>query len=321
VEAAARQAAADLYRRYRPLLFAIAYRMTGSATEAEDLVQEAFLRYQTGQLESAAPQTAVRSPKAYLTTVLVRLCLDHLQSARVARERYTGPWLPEPVLTAEALGSAGGAEDRAGRGGGAAPAEAAERRETLSLAFLVLLERLTPQERAVFVLHEAFGYAAGEVGAILGKSAPACRQLLHRARERLAAGRLRFEPSPEAQRRLTERFIAAAQDGNLAALTDLLTHDVTLWSDGGGKAPAVPYPLSGQERIARFWIGLSRNAPPETGVTVEDVNGALAILLWRGSALAGVVTLETAAGRIAGFRNVLNPDKLARLERHLPPAP
>src|SRR5262249_25857472 len=153
-----------------------------------------------------------------------------------------------------------------GRGGGdRLPAEEAEQREALSLGFLVLLERLTPQERAVFVLHEAFDFPSDEIGAVLGKTAPACRQLLHRARAHVAAGRPRFEPSPDAQRRLTERFLAAARNGDLAALTDLLADDVTVWSDGGGKVPAAAHPVAGRERIARLWLAAGRRwGPPDS---------------------------------------------------------
>ena len=292
----------DAFQTYSPLLFAIAYRMLGSASDAEDIVQEAWLRY-------AAAQERVQTPKTFLTTVVTHLCLDELKSARVRREAYPGPWLPEPLLTEAPA---------------ATPLDTLEQRESISLAFLVLLERLTPEERAVFLLHEVFEYPYAEIAAILGKSAAACRQIGHRAGERLAAGRARFTPAPDAQRQLTERFLAACTTGDLPGLTALLAEDVTVWADGGGRVAAARRPVTGRDPVSRFILGLVRKAPPDLRVAFAEVNGALAMLAWTGGALTDVYTFEIAAGRIAAVRVVRNPDKLAYLARQWaarPPAP
>src|SRR5712692_8015086 len=287
-----RDAAVEEFEGYRTLLFAIAYRMTGSANEADDIVQEAYLRY------SAAPAGEIRSLKTYLSTIVTRLCLDYLKSARVQREKYIGPWLPEPVLT-----------------GGSAllPGESAEQDESISLAFLVLLETLTPAERAVVLLHEVFDYESSEIAEVIGKSPANCRQLLHRAKAYVAERRRRFEPSREAQLQLIEHFQMACQEGDLQGLMDMLARDVVSWSDGGGKALAARRPIYGAEAVARFWLALARKAPADLTVTLEEVNGGPAVLLWVGGELLSVVTFEVTDRRIAGIRCVLNPDKLAYL--------
>lgn len=286
----------ESFEEYRPLLFAIAYRMTGSASESEDLVQDAYLRYLT------APPAEVRSLKALLTTIITRLCLDHLKSARVQRESYVGPWLPEPVLTDEAANQ---------------PLHTLTERETLSSAFLVLLQTLTPPERAVFLLHDIFEYPYDEIVAIVAKPAATCRQLLHRARERVAARRPRFEPSHDAQQRLLAGFLSASLQGNVERLASLLAQDVVSWSDGGGKVAAALNPIRGRDAVGRFIVGVIRKAPPSAHPTVREINGSLGLLLWAGSTLISAVTFEEANGEIVGIRWVLNPDKLAFVERQL----
>lgn len=284
-----------IFETYRPLLFSLAYRMTGSAAEAEDIVQDAYLR------SRAADTAAVRSPKAFLCTIVTHLSLDYLKSARATRERYIGTWLPEPLLTSD----------------GMLPLETVEQRETISLAFLALLEYLTPQERAVFLLRDIFAYDYAEIAETLGLSEANCRQILHRARERIAERRPRFEPSAEEQRRLTERFLAAVQAGELEPLTELLAADVTVHGDGGGKVPVAGHPLVGPLTVARFLLGLWRKAPAGTRISLAEVNGAPAMLIWIGETLNAVFELEMSDRKIAGLYNVLNPDKLTYITRQL----
>lgn len=280
------------FETYRPLLFSIAYRMLGSASEAEDMVQETYLRSRLAQ------SSAIRSLKSYLTTIITRLCLDELKSARVQREQYIGSWLPEPLLTEDA----------------AAPIE---QRETVSIAFLVLLEALTPPERAVFLLHEAFDYPYEEIGAIIDRSAATCRQLFHRAQLRLAEHRPRFAASPEEQQELTARFLLACQSGNVQGLTEVLAQDAVVWSDGGGKVSAALRPVSGQDRVIRFVQGLLRKLPADLAMSVETINGAPALLFWTGARLFLVVSFRIVGGQIQEVYGIVNPDKLAYLQRQL----
>ncbi len=298
---------ADDLASLRPYLFSIAYRLVGSASEAEDLVQEAFVRYMAAQPEN------VRSERAFLSTIVTRLSLNYLKSARLKREAYTGPWLPEPVLTErDALG----------------PLETLEQRESVSLAMLVLLERLSPDERAVFVLHEAFEYPFAEIGEMIGKSAATCRQVFHRARERLSAGRARFSASREIQRTLVEQFIAAAERGDMRSLSAVLAEEVTVWGDGGGKVAAGRIPIVGREAVLRFLEGIVRLAPAQTRFEIAEVNALPGLLVFIGAELIQVSTMDAVDGRIMGIRNVLNPDKLAFVQRqltqsmsHVKPAP
>jgi len=231
---------AETLEAYRPLLFTIAYQMTGSASEAEDIVQEAFLRYH----QTPAPAD-IRSLKAYLTTITTRLAIDYLRSARHNREQYVGTWLPEPVLTDSVT---------------ALPADSVEQQEAISLAFLILLETLTPPERAVFLLHEVFDYSYEEIAPIVAKSVAACRQIFHRAQQHIAARKHRFTVADEAQRALVARFLQATQEGKLDTLLATLAQDATLQSAGGGKAPAVLHPLTDPATIARFFL-----KPPAQG--------------------------------------------------------
>jgi len=282
----------EVFETYRPLLFSIAYRMLGSASDAEDMVQETYLRYRTAQ------EAEIRSLKSFLMTVVTRLCLDELKSAHVQREQYLGPWLPEPVLTEDAE-------------------TLVEQRESLSLAFLTLLEELTPAERAVFVLHTAFDYPYDEIGNMIDKNAAACRQLFHRAEERLAAHQRRFEPSLAAHQELAGRFLLAAQSGDVQALTELLARDVVVWSDGGGKVSAARRPVYGQEKVIRFVQGLQRKALADLTVSVETINGGPALLFWTGGILFLVGGFRIADGQIHRIYAILNPDKLAYLQRQL----
>ena len=282
----------EVFETYRPLLFSIAYRMLGSASDAEDMVQETYLRYRTAQ------KAEIRSLKSFLMTVVTRLCLDELKSAHVQREQYLGSWLPEPALTEDAE-------------------TLVEQRESLSLAFLTLLEELTPAERAVFVLHTAFDYPYDEIGHMLEKNAAACRQLYHRAEERLAAHQRRFEPSLATQQELVGRFLRAAQSGEVQALTELLARDVVVWADGGGKVSAARRPVSGQEKVIRFVQGLLRKALADLTVSVETINGGPALLFWTGGTLFTVGGFRIADGQIHGIYAILNLDKLAYLQRQL----
>ncbi len=284
---------AEDFNLHRPLLFSIAYRMLGSVAEAEDVVQEAYLRWQR------ASEAEVRSPKAYLSAVVTRLCIDHLRSARVKREEYVGPWLPEPLL-AESTPDVTNMVDLD---------------ESLSMAFLVLLESLTPTERAVFLLREVFDYDYPEVSRILGKSEANCRQIARRARESVAARRPRFEYSPEQQERLMQQFVRACSTGDMPALLELLADDVTLWSDGGGKVHAALNPIHGSDKVARFFLGVLRKAPPTLAVRPATINGQPGIISYVDGNPLNVLTLDVADGRIKAVRIVANPEKL----RAVPP--
>ncbi|MFW6690806.1 RNA polymerase sigma-70 factor [Streptomyces sp. MAR4 CNX-425] len=276
------------FERYRPLLLGLAYRLLGSMWDAEDVVQEAWLRWER------TDRGAVREPRAYLTTVVSRLALDQLRSARVTREAYPGPWLPEPVPTDE-LG----------------PLDTAELKDTVAYATMHLLERLTPPERAVFVLREAFQLAHEEIARTVGVSPANARQLYRRAQQRLAGGAERFQLSAKEHERLVTRFLDAARGGDLDALTRLLSDDVVAWNDGGGKIRAALRPVVGRANVTAFLRGLVTRYPLTNG-RVIDVNGAPALSI----SVAGsyrVVVLDAHEGRIRGIFAVLNPDKLGRV--------
>jgi RNA polymerase sigma-70 factor, ECF subfamily len=281
------------FERYRVLLFSIGYRMTGSASDAEDLVQETWLRYQ------ASANQEIVSLKAYLTTIITRLALDYLKSARVAREQYVGTWLPEPILTAEDTGAR------------------LERQEELSLAFLRLLEALSPPERAVFLLHEVFDYPFGEIAPMLEKSEANCRQIFHRAKQALQDRRVRFDPEPHRQRQLLLSFLSASQAGNMDALTGLLAQDAITWSDGGGKVQSVPRPIYGQQAVARFWLNVARRSPRPLTYSLDEINGAPALLAWDEGHLAVVISLALSGARIQEIYALLNPEKLDYLRKQL----
>ena len=293
------QSAAD-YAEFRPLMFSIAYRMTGSVSDAEDIVQEAFLRL-TRALRAG---TSIASPKAYLATVTTRLAISHLRSARVRREAYVGAWLPEPLVTDELAPAT--IPD---------PAERAEMSDSLSMAFLVLLESLTPTERAVFLLHEVFGYDYAEIAEITGKSEPNCRQIFARARHHIDEGKPRFDASREQRDEVARRFFYAVSGGDINGLLELLAPDVVMVGDGGGKGRALTEPMHGPERIARFLLGLFRRAGKDgTHVVPAVVNGQPGAVAYdaRGR-VASVFVLDIADGVVQTVRSVVNPDKLHHL--------
>jgi RNA polymerase sigma-70 factor (ECF subfamily) len=289
---------AEQFEAYRPLMFSIAYRMLGSLTEAEDIVQEAYLRYQ------ATPPDQIVSHKAFLSTIVTRLCLNHLQSAQAQREAYIGPWLPEPVLT--------GVDERF------APMQQAELHESLALAFLVLLEQLTPIERAVFLLREVFDYEYAEIAAIVGKAEATCRQLFSRAKKHIAAGRPRFKASPQAHQQIFDQFVRAVEQGELDGLVQLLTEDVELWVDGGGKARgAATRPLYGRTPVTQFLLAQARRAAPGSWVEVANVNGEPALLVRADSEVRLVLSIGVDQGRVGAIWVIRNPDKLQALNRAL----
>jgi len=276
----------------RPLMFSIAYRMLGSVAEAEDVVQEAFLRmHRSGSV--------AQSPEAFATTVTTRLAIDALRSARRRREHYTGSWLPEPLV--ESVDTD--------------PAHRVELDETISIAFLVLLETLSPLERAVFVLREVFDYGYAEIAAVVERTEASCRQLLARARRRISDGTPRFDPSPQQRAELATEFFAALRGGDVGRLARVLADDAVAYGDGGGKAPAARRPVHEATPVARFLLGLMRRAH-QFDVRLEpvSVNGQPGACVWSvDGEVLGVVTLDIAGGRVQAVRNQINPDKLAHL--------
>jgi RNA polymerase sigma-70 factor, ECF subfamily len=291
----------DQIQTYQPLLFSIAYRMTGYASQAEDIVQDAYLRYQ--QVDHAA----IQSPKSYLTKIVTNLSLNYLKSAHAQREEYIGIWLPEPILTSLPAGES--------------PEEKYEQQESISLAFLVLLETLTPPERAVFLLHEAFDYSFAEIAEIIEKTPENCRQLFHRAKSHITEKRRRVSSESTNQRQLAASFIAACKSGNLATLTKMLASDVTAWADGGGKARASLYPVSGQDIVARRFLSLIHRVPTDNVLFIEEINGAPAVLSWSDGHLNWVQTYDIRDNVIVGLYTQINPDKLAFLQRQLESRP
>jgi RNA polymerase sigma-70 factor, ECF subfamily len=284
----------EIFQQWRPELFGLAYRMLGSAVDAEDVVADAYLRWRSARRED------VRNPKAYLGTVVARLSIDALTSARARRESYVGPWLPEPLLT-----------DRAD------PAATNELSDSLSLAFLVLLEELSPAERAAFLLHDVFGYSYPEVATALDRQQPACRQLVARARKDLAARRRRFDADRKLATQLTDRFLAACAGGDLTGLLDVLAEDVVVWADGGGKARAAPRPVLGADKAARFLIGVARSLPDRAAVLHVDLNGQPGLVALDGGVALAAAVLDVTGGKVCGVRVVANPDKLAALNTAL----
>ena len=290
----------DVFTTDRPLLFSIAYRMLGSASDAEDVLQDAWLRYR------GVDRSAIRSPKAFATTIVTRLCLDRLKSAQRTREEYVGPWLPEPVLTSEVEG----------------PDTMLQRAESVTLAFLVLLEKLSPEERAVFLLKDIFEYDHSEIADMLGTSVDNSRQLLHRAKARLAEGRPRLTGTAASRRAIAERFARAFSSGDAAELTALLATDIGMWSDGGGKATAARRPLIGRSEVLNFLIGLHRTAlaagmTRDMALQVEDVNSEPALVMRVGPHLESIFVFSIEGDAISGIRVVRNPDKLAHINRQL----
>jgi len=307
--------AAATFEPERGRLFGLAYRLLGSACDAEDILQDAFLRW------AATDRTSIAEPAAWLTTTVTNLCLTFLGSARQRRESYVGTWLPEPVLTG---------------GGVLGPLETAEQRESVSMALLLLCERLTAPERAVFILHEAFGYRYGEIALILDRSEAACRQLGHRAAERITgehpgASVSLGAPDPAGAarwRRLIDQFLAAAAAGDVAGLEQVLSEDIVAWSDGGGKVPAGMRPVLGRAKVARLYAALVPKMLPGGPVTgglvratagirragielsAAEVNGSAAVLAWSGGILIAVFVLEIGPEGITAIYTIVNPDKL-----------
>ena len=289
----------ESFESYRSYLFSIAYRMLGSAMDAEDMVQETYLRYQT------TPSETIISLKAFLTTILTRLCMDQLHLARRKREQYIGPWLPEPIITA-------------GTSELAKVEERVDAYESISLAFLVLLEQLQPLERAVFLLREVFDYEYAEIATFLGKSEVACRQSFSRAKKHLGDHRPRFPASPDTQKQLLTGFMQAVQAGEMTPLMNLLAEDVTFWADGGGKVKqAALRPIAGRVAVARFILESSpifrRTLPEDAQVELAEVNGQPALIIRAGAHALFVLTIEVEAQRIKTIRNIVNPDKLAHV--------
>jgi RNA polymerase sigma-70 factor (ECF subfamily) len=296
-EASSRLAVFD---QYRGLLFSIAYRMIGSVADAEDMLQETFIRWQ-----QTPSDEDIRSPRAYLVTVISRLCINHLQSARVQREEYVGQWLPEPVLTAP----------------GSLPLDILCADESLSMAFLLLLERLTPIERAVFLLREIFDYEYSEIATAVGQTEVNCRQILRRARQHISEVRPRFRANAQERNVLFERFLEATRSGDLAGLVALLSTDVVLHSDGGGKGPAAPNLIHGADKVARAILGgLKKQLPPNLVRRMAQINGSLGVVAYLNGKPFSVLTFDDSEGHIRGIYIVTNPEKLSHLP-DLPPAP
>jgi RNA polymerase sigma-70 factor, ECF subfamily len=281
-----------VYEHLRPMLFSMAYRMLGSAGDAEDVVQEAFIRY-------ARAEEEIESPRAWLSATTTRLAIDQLRSARMRREQYVGEWVPEPLLTDEVPG----------------PADDAETADTISLAFLVLLESLSPVERAVFLLHDVFDFGFDEIAQIVGRSEVNCRQIAVRARRQVEARKPRFDVSPERRKELVARFVAAAGDGDLDALVELLAEDAVMVGDGGGRAPAAPEPIHGRERVAKAFIAFARQALRHGArVRAATVNAQPGFLgLDPEGRIISVLAFDVIDGRIQTIRGVTNPDKLDHL--------
>lgn len=277
------------FEELRSYLFSLAYRMLGSAADAEDIVQEAYLRWER--------TSDVEHPKAFLSKVVTRLCIDHLKSARVRRETYVGPWLPEPLLTSTEPDVA----------------EQAERADSLSMAFLVMLESLSPIERAIFLLREVFGYPYPEVAEIVGKSEANCRQIAHRAKEHIEARRPRFSADQKQREELMTAFFNACAMGDLEGLTNLLSEDVVLWSDGGGKVRAARRPVHRPAKVARFVLGILSKASGDIAIQVAEVNGQPGFLVFAGDRPDTVGSLDMGDGGICGIRLVVNPEKLTKV--------
>lgn len=289
----------DLYDELRPRAFSIAYQMLGSVSEAEDVVQEAFLRVH----RTAQRGEQINSPRAYIATLVTRLAIDELRSARARREHYVGEWLPEPLATEST------------------PAEQAEAADSLSLAFLVLLETLTPQQRAAFLLREVFQYSYAEVAGIIGTSVDSTRHLVARARRHVQERRPRNLATRHQRDELAQRFFAAAEQGDLPALEQLLAQDVVLHADGGGKVAAQRRPINGRERVARaLSVGVAKLAGRGVRVEITEINGQPGGRAIDADArLIGIMGLDIAEGRIQTIHAIANPDKLRHLNeaRHL----
>jgi RNA polymerase sigma-70 factor (ECF subfamily) len=282
-----------LFTSARPLLFSIAYRMLGSVADAEDIVQDAYLRWQE------APETDVRSPRAYLATIVTRLAINQLRSARSQRETYVGPWLPEPLVTDHAPD----------------PSEPVELAESLSMAFLVMLERLSPIERAVLLLHDVFDFDYAEIARIVDKSEANCRQLLTRAKKHVGAPEARFDADPVQADRVMQHFTQAASAGDVDGMLAVLAEDITLWADGGGKIKgAALRPIHGADSVARFVAGvLQRFVPAERSMRPAQINGEPGFIVYASGRPLAAMIFHIQDGRIRSIYALGNPDKLHAL--------
>jgi RNA polymerase sigma-70 factor, ECF subfamily len=286
----------EVFEAHRTLMVAVAYRMLGTMADAEDAVQDAWLRW------TAAPRGDVADPKSYLVRLITNTSLNKLRSVRARREAYVGPWLPEPLLTQA----------------GPDAAERVELAESVSVAMLVVLETLAPEERAVFVLREVFGFSHAEIAAALGRSSDSVRQLAHRARDHVQARRPRFDVDAGQQRQVTQRFLAAAAGGDLDGLMTVLAPDVTLITDGGGKAQAARRPVTGAEKVARFIVTASRRPYKgvqleDMGFTVTEINGTPGVVVSTAGKVLVAFTTVIAGGKITAIQAIANPDKLRAL--------
>jgi RNA polymerase sigma-70 factor (ECF subfamily) len=284
-----------VFQQHQPRLYGIAYRMLGTKADAEDTLQDAYLRWRDSDVDT------VRNPEAWLVTTVTRLCIDRLRVARIERESYKGPWLPEPIMDQSVT----------------TPEAHLELASDLSIALLVVLERLAPQERAAFLLHEVFDSEYAEIAAILGKSQTACRQMVHRALERVRRERPRFNVSAAARKRLLDRFVAAVKSGDKEALVALFAEDATWTADGGGKAPAISKALRGADRIARLVVGFVRRFGPGFSLQEATLNGEMGLLMCIDGKPIAALSLYTDGERILAAYNVVNPDKLRNIARQI----
>ncbi|MFD4742507.1 RNA polymerase sigma-70 factor [Streptomyces virginiae] len=283
------------FEEHRRLLFGTAYRMLGSVADAEDIVQDAWLAWHR------TDHAAVENPRAYLVRTVTNLSLNRLRSAQVVREAYVGPWLPEPLLTSPDI------------------AEEAELADTVSMAVLVVLETLSPTERAVFMLREVFGYSHTEIAEVVGKSEASVRQSAHRAREHVRARRPRFTAKAAEQREIVEKFRRACLGGDLGEVLTVLAPDIVSWADGGGIVTAARRPLHGADHVARWWLGVLAKAEARDGeMHLAEINGESGLLLVHQGATVGAVTFEAADGRITALRVTVNPEKLRGLRPDAP---
>ena len=281
----------EIFEQHRSLLFSIAYRMLGTVADAEDMLQETFIRWQkTADVE-------IQSPRAFLVTIISRLCIKHLQLARVQREEYLGPWLPEPLLTGPA----------------ADPSAASAIDESLSIGFLVLLERLTPVERAVFLLREVFDYDYEEVARITGLNETNCRQILRRARQHVKDGRPRFTASTKEAQEILRRFLKASMNGDMEGLVSLLSNDIVLYADGGGKARALPGPIHGPQEVAEVFVALRKFTSANVVMRLMQVNGQPGCISYLDGQANTVLTVNVVDGKIRNIFIVRNPEKLRRM--------
>lgn len=276
------------FEEQRPVLLGLAYRLLGSWADAEDAVQEAWVRWSSA--------TSVDNPAAWLRTVVTRICLDSLRSARVRREAYVGPWLPEPVHAAD---------------GALGPLDTAELRDSLAIGFLLVLERLSPAERAVFVLREAFALPYDEVATAVGRSTAACRKLHARARGKLGAGLP--QPSRTGRRELLDRLMLAVASADVPGLTALLTDDAILVSDGGGVVSAARRPIAGADKIARFVLGVARQVPAGAELAVEEVNGQPCLVVREDGAVTSLLAIDGSRDQVTAVQIVVAPDKLSQI--------